>query len=94
MIQDDVMPALISEDGRWWWDGRQWRPRTVEGKLDLFWFTGTPDWVSRVLVTGLIGLIPIVARRGDEMLRRGACGPGNSPLSRLNRLAEATMSEM
>ncbi len=60
MIQDDVMPALISEDGRWWWDGRQWRPRTVEGKLDLFWFTGTPDWVSRVLVTGLIGLIPIV----------------------------------
>src|SRR5258706_16197455 len=60
MIQDDVMPALISEDGRWWWDGRQWRPRTVEGKLDLFWFTGTPDWVSRVLVTGLVGLLPIV----------------------------------
>jgi len=60
MIQDDVMPALISEDGRWWWDGTQWRPRTVEGKLDLFWFTSTPDWVTRVLVTGLIGLIPIV----------------------------------
>jgi MFS family permease len=60
MIQDDVVPALISEDGRWWWDGARWRPRTVEGKLDLFWFTSTPDWVSRVLVTGLIGLIPIV----------------------------------
>jgi hypothetical protein len=60
MIQDEVMPALISEDGRWWWDGAQWRPRTVEGKLDLFWFTSTPDWVTRVLVTGLIGLIPIV----------------------------------
>jgi hypothetical protein len=60
MIQDDDMPALISEDGRWWWDGTQWRPRTVEGKLDLFWFTGTPDWVTRVVVTGLIGLIPIV----------------------------------
>jgi hypothetical protein len=60
MIQDEVMPALISEDGRWWWDGTQWRPRTVEGKLDLFWFTSTPDWVTRVLVTGLIGLIPIV----------------------------------
>jgi hypothetical protein len=60
MIQDDVMPALISQDGRWWWDGRQWRPRTVEGKLDLFWFTSTPDWIARVLVTGLIGLIPIV----------------------------------
>ena len=60
MIQDDVMPALISDDGRWWWDGTQWRPRTVEGKLDLFWFTSTPDWVSRVVVTGLIGLIPIV----------------------------------
>jgi hypothetical protein len=60
MIQDEVMPALISEDGRWWWDGTQWRPRTVEGKLDLFWFTSTPEWVSRVVVTGLIGLIPIV----------------------------------
>jgi hypothetical protein len=60
MIQDDVMPALISEDGRWWWDGRQWRLRTVEGKLDLFWFTSTSDWTTRVLVTGLIGLIPIV----------------------------------
>ena len=60
MIQDEVMPALISEDGRWWWDGTRWRPRTVEGKLDLLWFTSTPDWVSRVVVTGLIGLIPIV----------------------------------
>lgn len=60
MIQDEVMPALISEDGRWWWDGTQWRARTVEGKLDLFWFTGTPEWVSRVVLTGLIGLIPIV----------------------------------
>lgn len=32
----------------------------VEGPLDLFWFTGTPDWEQRVLVTGLIALIPIV----------------------------------
>jgi hypothetical protein len=54
------MPALISPDGRWWWDGRQWRSRLVEGHLDLFWFTTTPDWFSRVAVTGLIGLIPIV----------------------------------
>jgi MFS family permease len=60
MIQDEVMPALISDDGRWWWDGTQWRPRTVEGKLDLFWFTSTPEWITRVVVTGLIGLIPIV----------------------------------
>ena len=60
MIQDELMPALISDDGRWWWDGTQWRPRTVEGKLDLFWFTSTPEWVTRVVVTGLIGLIPIV----------------------------------
>jgi Protein of unknown function (DUF4013) len=60
MIQDEEMPALISEDGRWWWDGTRWRARTVEGKLDLFWFTSTPDWVTRVVVTGLIGLIPIV----------------------------------
>jgi hypothetical protein len=54
------MPTLISPDGRWWWDGQQWRSRLVEGRLDLFWFTSTPDWFSRVLVTGLIGLIPIV----------------------------------
>ncbi len=54
------MPALISEDGRWWWDGTQWRTRLVEGEPDLFWFTTTPEWTTRVLITGLIGLIPIV----------------------------------
>jgi MFS family permease len=54
------MPALISADGRWWWDGTQWRSRAVDGPLDLFWFTSTPDWIQRVIVTGLIGLIPIV----------------------------------
>jgi uncharacterized membrane protein (DUF485 family) len=54
------MPALISPDGRWWWDGARWRSRSVEGPLDLFWFTATPDWFQRVIVTGLIGLIPIV----------------------------------
>jgi len=54
------MPVLISEDGRWWWDGTQWRSRAVEGPLELFWFTSTPDWVQRALVTGLIGLIPII----------------------------------
>jgi hypothetical protein len=54
------MPVLISEDGRWWWDGTHWRSRAVEGPLDLFWFTSTPDWFQRVIVTGLIGLIPII----------------------------------
>jgi MFS family permease len=54
------MPALISEDGRWWWDGRQWRTRLVEDKPDLFWFTTTPEWFNRVVIIGLIGLIPIV----------------------------------
>jgi len=54
------MPVLISTDGRWWWDGTQWRSRAVDGPLDLFWFTKTPDWAQRVLVTGLIGLIPII----------------------------------
>jgi hypothetical protein len=53
------MPALISEDARWWWDGNRWRSRLVEGELDLLWFTSTPDWLARVLVTGLIALIPI-----------------------------------
>lgn len=52
--------TLISEDGRWWWDGTQWRTRLVEGELDLFWFTSTPDWMTRILLTGLIMLIPIV----------------------------------
>ena len=55
-----MSPALISPDGRWWWDGSQWRSRLVEGELDLFWFTTTPDWFGRILLTGLIGLIPIV----------------------------------
>jgi hypothetical protein len=60
------MPVLVSEDGRWWWDGTQWRSRLVEGRLDLFWFTSTPEWVNRVLITGLIGLIPIAG--GINML--------------------------
>ena len=54
------MPVLISQDGRWWWDGMGWRSRAVEGPLDLFWFTSTPDWFQRVIVTGLIGLIPVI----------------------------------
>lgn len=73
------MPALISADGRWWWDGTQWRSRVVEGQLDLFWFTSTPEWFTRVIVTGLIGLIPIVGAinllgwtlTATEMVRRG-----------------------
>jgi uncharacterized membrane protein (DUF485 family) len=55
-----TMPVLISPDGRWWWDGTHWRSRAVEGPLDLLWFTKTPDWAQRVIVTGLIGLIPII----------------------------------
>ena len=51
--------TLISEDGRWWWDGTRWRSRLVEGELDMFWFTTTPDWFTRILITGLIMLIPI-----------------------------------
>ena len=73
------MPALISPDGRWWWDGQHWRSRLVEGRLDLFWFTTTPDWFTRIVVTGLIGLIPIVGAinlfgwtlTATEMVRTG-----------------------
>jgi hypothetical protein len=54
-----VSPTLISPDGRWWWDGIRWRSRLVEGELDRFWFTSTPDWLARVAVTGLIALIPV-----------------------------------
>ena len=54
------MPVLVSPDNRWWWDGTRWRSRLVEGDLDLFWFTTTPEWLNRVLLMGLIGLIPIV----------------------------------
>jgi hypothetical protein len=59
-VHHGSVPALISDDGRWWWDGRQWRSRLVQGRLDLFWFTSTPEWSTRVIVTGLIGLIPII----------------------------------
>jgi Protein of unknown function (DUF4013) len=73
------MPALISADGRWWWDGTRWRSRSVEGPLDLLWFTTSPDWIQRVIVTGLIGLIPIVgsinllgwALAATDMVRSG-----------------------
>ncbi len=59
-----MSPVLISPDGRWWWDGRRWQSRAVEGRLDLFWFTTTPQWFERVLVMGLIGLIPIAGTIG------------------------------
>ena len=73
------MPALVSEDGRWWWDGHRWRTRLVEGPQDLLWFTATPEWFTRVLVMGLIGLIPIVgsiailgwALAATDMVRQG-----------------------
>jgi MFS family permease len=73
------MPALISPDGRWWWDGTRWPTRVIEGQLDLFWFTTTPEWFTRVIVTGLIGLIPIVGAinllgwtlTATDMVRRG-----------------------
>jgi hypothetical protein len=73
------MPALISPDGRWWWDGTQWRTRVVEAQLGLFWFTTTPEWFIRVIVIGLIGLIPIVGTinllgwtlTASDMIRRG-----------------------
>lgn len=73
------MPILVSQDGRWWWDGTRWRSRLVEGPLDLFWFTATPEWAPRVLVMGLIGLIPIVgsiailgwALAATDMVRQG-----------------------
>jgi hypothetical protein len=74
-----MSPALISEDGRWWWDGSQWRSRLVEGELDLFWFTTTPAWFERIAITGLITLIPIVGSINlygwtlvaTDMIRRG-----------------------
>jgi hypothetical protein len=79
LTQDEAVPPLISQDGRWWWDGKQWRTRLVEGPLDLFWFTSTPDWFTRVLVMGLIGIIPIVGAinllgwtlTATDMLRTG-----------------------
>jgi len=74
-----MSPALISQDGRWWWDGARWQSRVVEGPLDTLWFTTTPDWFGRVAITGLIALIPIVGTINllgwtlvaTDMLRRG-----------------------
>ena len=73
-----MSPVTVSPDGRWWWDGTRWQSRVVEGELELFWFTSTPQWFERVLVTGLIGLIPIVGSinmygwtlAGVDMLRQ------------------------
>ena len=47
--------------------------RAVEGPLELFWFTSTPEWVQRALVTGLIGLIPIIGfrRMSENRLQDG-----------------------
>jgi Protein of unknown function (DUF4013) len=46
----------------WFWDGEAWR-WTVPPRADrpgLFWFFETPDWIGSFLLTGLIGLIPVV----------------------------------
>lgn len=46
----------------WYWDGHSWRysiaPR--HERPGMFWFFSAPDWAAHFVLTGLIGLIPIV----------------------------------
>ncbi len=51
--------TLYSPEGGWWWDGSRWVPLyRPERQLSPFWWAETPEWFSRVVLMGLIGLIP------------------------------------
>lgn len=53
-------PPQYSPDRQWWWDGYQWHPVGVaRAAPGLFWFFETPDWIGPVVLTALIGLIPV-----------------------------------
>lgn len=56
-----------SADGRWFWDGAQWRPVPAPAPTSapgpprgMFWFFKAPEWVGPYVLMALIGLIPFV----------------------------------
>ena len=67
-----------SPDGRWFWDGAQWRPVPPPAPHQvpppgtqhpagprpegMFWFFGVPEWIGPFLLTGLINIIPFVGQ--------------------------------
>src|SRR5919202_787812 len=67
-----------SPDGRWFWDGAQWRPvppptphqvsppgaqhPAGPRPQGMFWFFGIPEWIGPFLLTGLINIIPFVGQ--------------------------------
>src|SRR5262245_40488149 len=57
--------GTYSPDGRWWWDGRAWRPvepLPPSGPPGLFWFFTTPGWAGPFFLTGLILMLPFVGQ--------------------------------
>jgi hypothetical protein len=44
-----------SPDRRWRWDGQQWLKAERPG---LLWFTKDPDWMGKVVLMSLLGLVP------------------------------------
>jgi hypothetical protein len=55
------MPTLLSDDGRWYWNGQAWMPVPVP-KDTATWWSDAPDWIGPVLLNGLIVCIPIVGQ--------------------------------
>src|SRR5260370_21772822 len=51
----------VTADGRWRWVNDQWTPLppTLSGRPGLLWFTSGPNLLVTILLSGLIGLIPI-----------------------------------
>jgi hypothetical protein len=46
----------------WFWDGSEWRygAAPTQQRPGMLWFFEAPSWFAEVVLTGLIGLIPVV----------------------------------